>query len=166
MGCFKLTKGQCSQLSSVSSRFWWGAGEEKMKVHWISWDKMCVSKRSGGLGFRNYEDFNQALLAKQAWRMVTNPDSLCARVLRARYFKEGDFLTASCQKRASYTWRSILHGRELLKEGLIWRIGNGERVSVWEQNWIPRSSIKRPIGIKPDKVVKKVSELLRLNGEG
>jgi hypothetical protein len=127
---------------------------------------MCVSKRSGGLGFRNYEDFNQALLAKQAWRMVTNPGSLCARVLRARYFKEGDFLTARCPKRASYTWRSILHGRELLKEGLIWRIGNGEKVSVWEQNWIPRSSIKRPIGIKPDKVVKKVSELLRLNGEG
>jgi hypothetical protein len=103
---------------------------------------MCLSKRSGGMGFRNHEDFNQALLAKQAWRMITNPDSLCARVLRARYCKGGDVLTATCPKRASFTWKSILHGRDLLKEGLVWRVGNGESIEVWNQNWIPRSSLQ------------------------
>nr|XP_051230261.1 uncharacterized mitochondrial protein AtMg00310-like [Lolium perenne] len=130
MGCFQLSKGQCSKLSSISAQFWWGAAEWKRKVHWIGWKKMCVSKRKGGMGFRNYEDFNQALLAKQAWRMVTNSDSLCSRVLKARYFKQGEFLSADCPKRASYTWKSILHGRELLKEGLIWRIGDGKKVGV------------------------------------
>jgi hypothetical protein len=63
------------------------------------------------MGFRDYADFNQALLAKQAWRMVTIPDSLCSRVLKDRYFSEGNFWSAGCPKKSSYTWRSILHER-------------------------------------------------------
>jgi hypothetical protein len=166
MGCFQLTKGQCNTLKSISADFWWGDLKGKRSVHWLSWEKMCASKRSGGMGFRDYHDFNQALLAKQAWRPVSAPDSLCARVLRARYFKDGKFLSAGCPKRASYTWRSIVHGKELLKEGLIWRVGNGNNIEVWNQNWIPRSSLKRPMGIKPDKHVEKVDELLLPDGGG
>jgi hypothetical protein len=64
---------------------------------------MCQSKQRGGMGFRNHHDFNQALSAKKAWRLVTTPNSLCARVLRARYYKNGDFLEASCPKQASFT---------------------------------------------------------------
>jgi hypothetical protein len=127
---------------------------------------MCVSKRRGGMGFQNYEDFNQALLAKQAWRLVTSLESPCARVLRARYIKDGDFLTASCPKRSSFTWRIILHGRDLLREGLIWIVGDGEKIQIWEQNWIPRASLKRSVGVRPDRTVNKVSELLLPNGEG
>jgi hypothetical protein len=127
---------------------------------------MCVPKRTGGMGFRDYTDFNQALLAKQAWRLVTAPNSLCARVLCARYFKEGDFLSAACPKRASYTWKSIFFGRDLLKEGLIWRVGDGTKIDVWNQNWIPRSSLKRPICHRPDKSVEKVNELLLPEGGG
>jgi hypothetical protein len=118
------------------------------------------------MGFRNYEDFNQVLLAKQAWRLTTSPYSLCARVLRARYFKDGDFLTASCPKHASYTWKSILHGRELLKEGIIWRVGDGSKINIWNHNWIPRSSLKRPFGHRQDVEVDKVSELLEPSGAG
>jgi hypothetical protein len=81
MGSFHLTKGQCGQLSAVASRFWWGALDGQRKTHWVNWGRMCMPKKKGGMGFRNYEDFNQALLAKQAWRLVTAPNSLCARVL-------------------------------------------------------------------------------------
>jgi ribonuclease HI len=80
--------------------------------------------------------------------------------------REQDFLNAKCPKRASYTWRSILHGRELLKEGLIWRIGDGQKVRVWSENWIPRESMKRPLGHHPNKEVEMVSELLLENGAG
>jgi hypothetical protein len=86
------------------------------------------------MGFWDYADFNQALLAKQVWHMVTKPDSLCSRVLRARYFAEGGFWNARCPKRSSYTWRSILHGRDLLREGVVWRVGNGGHIDVWDQN--------------------------------
>jgi hypothetical protein len=128
-------------------------------VHWIGWDKMCRSKSDGGLGFRDYKVFNQALLAKQGWRLVTDPNSLCARVLKARYFRNGDFMEAKCPKRASFTWRGILHGRELLRKGLIWRIGDGTKVSAWNDQWIPRAGSLRPLGREPSDDLDKVSEL-------
>jgi hypothetical protein len=125
-----------------------------------------MTKRKGGMGFRNFEDFNQALLAKQAWRLVTAPESLCARVLRARYFSNGSFLEAACPKRASFTWRSILFGRELLKDGPIWRVGNSSDIDIWNSNWIPRSTLQRPFGHKPNQEVRKVEELLLPEGGG
>jgi hypothetical protein len=166
MGCFMLSNKMCSKLTSISSRFWWGAADGQRKVHWLSWDKMCVPKRSGGMGFRNFGDFNQALLAKQGWRMATNPESLCARVLRSRYFRGGEFLTARCPKGASFTWRSIVHGRELLKEGIIWRVGDGSKIDVWRDNWIPRSGLKRPLGHRPNASVQRVDKLLLPEGAG
>lgn len=156
MSCFQLTKKQCKQLSSVSSNFWWGDSEGRKKVHWIGWDRMCKSKQAGGMGFRDYGCFNQAFLAKQGWRLLTDPDSLCSKVLKGRYFRDGEFLDASCPKRASFTWKGIIHGRDLLKEGLVWRIGDGSQVRVWNDNWIPRTGAKYPLGSlledKPERV--------------
>jgi hypothetical protein len=161
MSCFMLSKKMCHQLSSVSSNFWWGDTEGKRKVHWIGWDRMCKGKQRGGLGFRDYKCFNQAFLAKQGWRMVTEPDSLCARVLKARYDKEGDFLSAACPKRASYTLRSIIHGRELLRAGLVWRIGDGSNIPVWTSNWIPREGLQRPMGRKIEECPEYVRDFIK-----
>ena len=55
------------------------------------------------------------MLAKQAWRL-TNPKSLCARLLAARYYLDGDVLKAKPKSDMSYTWHSILAGLQLLKK--------------------------------------------------
>ena len=43
---------------------------------------MTMAKSLGGLGFKDLEVFNLALLAKQSWRLVKEPEALWARVLR------------------------------------------------------------------------------------
>jgi len=63
-------------------------------MHWLSWEKLTLPKCKGGLGFRDIHTFNLAMLAKQAWRLVQNPTSLCAQVLQARYYPNGDVLNA------------------------------------------------------------------------
>jgi hypothetical protein len=50
------------------------------------------------------------MLAKQVWRLVCEPDSLYARVLRAKYYPHSKFLKAKMKSGASFTWLSILAG--------------------------------------------------------
>ena len=97
-------------------------------MHWIGWDKMKLSKDEGGLGFCDLHSFNLAMLAKQSWRILNNPNSLCTQVLRAKNFPNGNFLNAGPKKGSSYTWQSIVAGIQTFKRGCIWRAGSGSQI--------------------------------------
>lgn len=136
MNIFWLPKETCAEINTILAKFWWGAGDKK-GLHWYSWDRVSVPKREGGLGFKDLEIFNQALLSKQVWRILQHPNCLMARILKARYFPEDDILKAKLWKKASYAWKSILHGRELLSQGMRYIIGDGSLVNMWTDAWIP-----------------------------
>ncbi|KAL0429071.1 UNVERIFIED_CONTAM: LINE-1 retrotransposable element O protein [Sesamum radiatum] len=137
MSCFRLPKILLKEFQSLSADFFWNDGD-RPRIHWIEWDKMCTSKLKGGLGFRNLEAFNLALLAKQLWRLITRPQCLVSRVLKARYFPRHHLFEAQVGTRPSFTWRSIIAARDFLKSGCRWRIGSGHSVNVWKDPWIPR----------------------------
>jgi hypothetical protein len=60
----------------------------------------------------------------------------------------------------------MMYGRELLKAGLIWRVGDGTQISAWRDNWIPRSGSLYPLGRDPDDELDKVAALLLSDGGG
>jgi hypothetical protein len=98
---------------------------------------MGDAKKEGGLGFRDLECFNTALLAKQGWRLLQNPDSLVAKILKEKYFPNGSFLDSFLSKRPSYIWRSIWNAKPLIQEGMVWRVGNGRNIKIWGDKWLP-----------------------------
>ena len=91
-------------------------------MHWMAWWKICVPKDQGSIGFRDIHCFNLALLAKQAWRLLDNPESLCATILRAKYFSKGDLMNAILKKGSSFTWQGIMEEAKSLRNGYIWRV--------------------------------------------
>ena len=95
------------------------------------------------MGFRDLYSFNLAMLSKQVWQLITNPDSLCARVLKAKYFPNESLLQATLKSGASFTWQSIMKGLETFKLGYIWRVGTGENINIWSDPWIPSSPDRR-----------------------
>lgn len=82
MTCFKFTKDLCQKLSSAMMDFWWNSFEHKNKIHWVGCDKISLPKQLGGIGFRDLEYFNQAMLAKHAWRLLAEPDCLFSRLFK------------------------------------------------------------------------------------
>jgi hypothetical protein len=134
MSCFLLPVAIYEQMRKLIANQWWGMENGKRKLHWRSWEWLSSPKSMGGMGFRDMEIFNQAMLGHQAWRMTTDPNSLCARVLKGRYFPHDSFWDAPCPRSASYTWRSILHGRKLIHLGARWGVGNGATIKIEQDN--------------------------------
>lgn len=78
---------------------------------------MCKSKLFGGMGFQNLQAFNLALLAKQGWQILSNPNSLVAQVYKAKYFPHDDVLNSKKGSNPSYAWRSIHNILEIIRLG-------------------------------------------------
>lgn len=98
---------------------------------------MCKPKGAGGLGFKELKKFNISMLAKQEWRLINNENPLVTRCMNAKYFPEGDFLTAKLGANPSYMWRSILAAQEVVKRGCRKRIGDGKQTAIWKVPWLP-----------------------------
>ncbi|KAL0016932.1 hypothetical protein SO802_004001 [Lithocarpus litseifolius] len=96
---------------------------------------MCRSKQCGGIGFQNLQAFNLAMLAKQGWQILTNPDTLMARVYKA--FPFDDVLNSKKGSNPSYAWRSIYNSLDVIRKGTRWRVGNGRKIHIWEDKWLP-----------------------------
>ena len=96
-----------------------------------------------GFGFRNFRDFNLAILAKQGWRILRNPKTLMAKIFKARYFPRQGVLQAKVGFTPSYTWRSIHKALWVLRKGGYWRVGNRLDIYVWRETWLPTQNGNR-----------------------
>lgn len=108
------------------------------------WTTLCFPKRVGGLGFKNPHLSNLAMLAKLAWRLLTEPEAPWVQVLRARYFTNKDLLTDDLPANGTWIWRNILQGLDIVKQHYIWATGNGRQIQPWKHHWLTTSTIPPP----------------------
>ncbi|XP_010431111.1 PREDICTED: uncharacterized protein LOC104715400 [Camelina sativa] len=132
-----MIKHSTTKLTGAISKFWWKSNDKARGMHWVAWDKMCEDKCDGGLGLRALEEFNDAMLAKQYWRLIHYPNSLMARVMRGRYFLRKHPLRATKPYSPSFAWRSIFSVKGLVERGARWIVGSGCDILVWRDPWIP-----------------------------
>ena len=81
--------------------------------------------------------FNEVMLTKLAWRLLHVDNSLFYRVFKSRFFPRGTIFEAKDSSSASYAWKSILKGRDVISKGAIWRVGDGKQIRIWGDNWLP-----------------------------
>ncbi|CAN1289445.1 hypothetical protein LINPERPRIM_LOCUS20282 [Linum perenne] len=75
------------------------------------------------------QGFNMALLGKQAWKLVSDPNALVCKILKAKYFPKVDFFSAELGNNLSQVWQSIHAAKIVINEGCRWKIGTGENVT-------------------------------------
>lgn len=106
----------------------------------MRWERLCVAKEKCGMGFRSLQLFNLAMLGKMGWPLLAEPNTFVCRVLKSKYFSSGDFLTAHVGHSPSFTWRSICAVQDLVRRGVRWRVGNGDRIRAMVDPWLHRDS--------------------------
>lgn len=137
MNVFLLPAELIRDIEKCMAKFFRGSSQDKKsKINWMSWSRMTKHKHIGGLGFRDLRDFNLAMLGKQCWRLITNPESLVARLYKAKYYADSDFMGAKLGGSPSFIWRSILEARNVISAGACWRIGNGNSIQIMGQPWL------------------------------
>lgn len=102
IACVKISRGLCRMLNSTIAKKKIGMVPRirGKLIHWMAWERMTEVKGKGGLGFRDLETFNLAMLAKQAWRLEVGEDSLFFKVFKAQYFPTTTFLKAQAKQSA------------------------------------------------------------------
>lgn len=149
MTVFMLPKGLCEEIELIMNSFWWGCESRGGRgIRWGRWNDLCRPKKYGGMGFRRVREMNMALLGKQEWKFLTDPEALVTRVFKARYFPNCSFLEAGEGSNPSFVWSSIREAQVLIHEGVRWRIGDGGKVRVWGDPWLP--DVHQPYITTPD----------------
>ena len=86
---------------------------------------MVGERKKGGLGF------NTALLGKQVWRLIRNSNLLVSRIQRAKYYpKDSSFFYCKMPNNISWFWQTIMLARDIVKEGLMKRVGTGKSINI------------------------------------
>ena len=89
------------------------------------------------MGFRDIHAFNLAMLAKQAWRLNQDTQSLFFRVYKAQYFPNCSFMEVALGHNPSFMWRSLLEARELIRAETMWKVGDGKSIKIDDHRWLP-----------------------------
>ena len=92
------------------------------------------------MGYRDLENFNLALLAKQGWQLIQNPNSMMARLLKEKYYLDESFIEVGLGNKPSYVWRSVWNAKKLIREGMMWWVDDGSSIKIWKKQWVPMPS--------------------------
>ena len=82
--------------------------------------------------------------------MLSNPSFLVAWAFKVRYFPHDEILNSKKGSSPSYAWRSIHNSLDELRKGTRRRVGNGRRIHIWEDKWLPTPTTYKVTSLPTD----------------
>ncbi|GKV32374.1 hypothetical protein SLEP1_g40985 [Rubroshorea leprosula] len=143
---FKLPMCVLQTLKKLEWDFLWGIGmDARRKIHWVSWDKVCLGKDKGGLGAHNLRIRNLTLLGKWWARFEDEEGGLWKKVVMEKYYRGRDAIGVESvrKRRLSKVWGDIVSigrdvevSKEVIRDGFLWKLGEGNSIRFWMDRWL------------------------------
>ncbi|KAF7841604.1 putative RNA-directed DNA polymerase [Senna tora] len=132
------------KIDALSTNFYWGHNSNKAPIHLASRKKIFRSKDKGGLGLRQTCLFNKALMAKQVWRIVSQPSSIYSKWACAKYFKCNLETPPKKTTQPSAIWKCIDKSGKLIFDHLWWNVEYGAQIPLGSKFWWPLQATLPP----------------------
>lgn len=99
---------------------------------------------------------------KIGFNLIKKPDQLWVQVLREKYKWKGKLPFTLYEVNASRLWKGVCGVWSMVRDGVLWNIGNGKSVGFWRYNWIkdwgplinsftqPKGILKEHVPVKRD----------------
>ncbi|GFS37673.1 cellulose synthase like D4 [Actinidia rufa] len=129
-----LDAATVAEAVSVISCWYEDKTEWGDRVALVEWDDICLPKKEGGLGFKNLEAWNLALLSRNLWNIQAKKDTLWVRWMHEKYLQNSCIWDYNGYKQDSNLMKHVLNVRDklLTEEGSIQAAKS--RVEQWVIN--------------------------------
>ncbi|XP_060961042.1 uncharacterized protein LOC133031536 [Cannabis sativa] len=93
-------------------------------------------------------------------KLFSHPDSLVSKIFKARYYRNGTFLNAELGSNPNFVWRSIYETQEIVRKGTRCRVGDGSRINLVLDPWLPNEDNPRVTSNNPALIDQNVKALM------
>ena len=139
---FRVPKSVVDKFLRLQRRFLWGGGPDHKKIAWIKWESVCLPKEKGGLGIKDIDTFNLALVGKWKWQLMQEKGELWTRVLESKYGGWRNLDEQGSTGNQSVWWRDLKQAFNQSQQGVViqnnmrWKVGGGDKIRFWKDKWI------------------------------
>ncbi|XP_078175152.1 uncharacterized protein LOC144568653 [Carex rostrata] len=127
------------KLNGLIRKFFWGKVDKQHYMALLAWEKVSAPISMGGLGLRDLQLMNKAMLLKMLWRMAAGSESLWVKQLQAKYLPRSKLWLSKRTSKCTSFWRGILALRDNLQPMVSWKLGDGSVCTTFAQPWFPQA---------------------------
>jgi hypothetical protein len=133
MCSLKIQKAVINMCNRAQRHCLWAKEEDSTSMNALAaWSKVCRPKKQGGLGVKNLEIQNKALLMKQLHKFYSHADTPWVKLVWSLY---GDHVPHTKMGKGSFWWRDIFSLVGDYRSITRSKIGNGTTVLFWKDFW-------------------------------
>jgi hypothetical protein len=133
---FILPKKIIRLLEQKMNRFLWGNQDSRARAR-VSWENVYVPRKEGGLGLKRLETWNKAAMLNHIWNLFVQAGSLWVAWVEVNWLKGRSFWQVAIPNPCPWSWRKLLNLRDLAKQFIRFRIGDGNKAFLWYDHWHP-----------------------------
>lgn len=116
-------------------RFLWNRGDNIQGKASVAWKEVCKPKSQGGLGLKSVSLWNKALMIKHLWNIVSKKNSLWVNWIYLYRLKGKCIWNITLRKGTPWSWKKLLDLRDMIREFIWVKIGNGKDCNIWFDRW-------------------------------
>ena len=144
---FIIPAGVLRTLERMMANFLWSGSTSKAHRLKPRWEEVTLPRSEGGLGIKRLEEWNRAASIKHVWLLIAgNSGSIWTEWVKTYLLKGQTIWTAKVPTRSSWAWRNLLSLRHLMIQLIAWRVGDGSRISFWQDPWLPCGTLNKILG--------------------